>query len=496
MKALIERIGLLVRARYPVLQLVSHEEGRTDRALARVAEAEGLQLYRWSVTKGLRGPRGRVKDAADPVASLGALEQIKEPALFVFSDLHAHMGDAAVTRRVRDVARAVGQRRQALVLVGPSPHVPAELEKEVMLLDVPLPDRDEIGRLLQVLLRSQKITIPPDREERFVRGALGLTEEEAKRLYARILLSGGGFSEDDVRELVEEKRQVIRRSRFLEFWDASGGMGDVGGMDSLKTWLQQRRAGFSEKAREFGLPEPKGVFLLGVQGCGKSLMAKAVADLWQLPLLRLDVAAVFSSATGDEEQSLRQTIRVAESLAPAVLWIDEIEKGFAGRPDGGGDAFGTFLTWMQEKQKPVFVVATANEVRVLPPELLRKGRFDEIFFVDLPNVHERLSILEIHLRRRRREPDDYDLTQVAEESELFSGAELEQVVVSALFTAFSESRALTSHDLLDTCREMIPLAVTMDDRLKDLREWARPRARRASMDRRRVDFFQDWAEEA
>jgi len=494
MKALIQRIGLLVRARYPVLQLVTHEEARTDRALVRVAESEGLEVYRWSVTKGLRGPRGRVKDDADPVASLGTIEQIKEPALFILSDLHAHLLDASVTRRVRDVARVVGQRRQALVLLGPSPHIPAELEKAVMLLDVPLPDHDEIARLLEVLLRTQKLSIPPERFGRFVRGALGLTEEEAKRLFARILLSGGGFSEDDVRELVEEKRQVIRRSRFLEFWDSSGGMGDVGGMDSLKTWLQQRRAGFSSKAREFGLPEPKGVFLLGVQGCGKSLMAKAVADLWQLPLLRLDVAAVFSSATGDEEQSLRQTIRVAESLSPAVLWIDEIEKGFAGRPDGGGDAFGTFLTWMQEKQKPVFVVATANEVRVLPPELLRKGRFDEIFFVDLPNVHERLSILEIHLRRRGREPDDYDLTQVAEESELFSGAELEQVVISGLFTAFSESRALSSHDLLDTCREMIPLAVTMDDRLKDLREWARPRARRASMDRRRVDFFEDWGD--
>lgn len=495
MKSLIERIGLLVRARYPVLQLVTHEEARTDRALARVADAEGLQVYRWSVTRGLRGPRGRVKESAGPVAALGAIDHIKEPTLFIFSDLHGHLDDPAVTRRVRDVARSVGQRKQALVLLGPSPRIPPELEKEVMLLDVPLPDRDEIGRLLAVLLKTQKLEVPAERFERFVRGALGLTEEEAKRLFARILLSGGGFSEASLRELVEEKRQVIRRSRYLEFWDAAGGMGDVGGMDSLKSWLEQRRAGFSEKAREFGLPEPKGVFLLGVQGCGKSLMAKAVADLWHLPLLRLDVAAVFSSATGDEEQSLRQTIRVAESLAPAVLWIDEIEKGFAGRPDGGGDAFGTFLTWMQEKQKPVFVVATANEVRVLPPELLRKGRFDEIFFVDLPNVHERLSILEIHLKRRHRDPDDYELTQVAEESELFSGAELEQVVVSGLFTAFSENRALSSHDLVDTSREMIPLAVTMDDRLKDLREWARPRARRASMDRRRVDFFEEWSED-
>ncbi len=492
MKALLDRLALLVRARYPVVQLVTHEEARVDRALARIAEQEGLQIYRWSETRGLRGPRGRVKDSREAAAALGAIEHIKEPTLFVFNDLHAHLKDPMVLRRVRDAAHVVGPKRQALVLVGPSPRVPPDLDKEVLLLDVPLPGREEVGRLLAVLLKSQGIEVPPDRFEQFVKGALGLTEEEIKRLYARILLGGGGFGEGDLRELIDEKRQVIRRSRFLEFWDAAGGIGQVGGMDSLKRWLEQRRAGFSERARDFGLPEPKGVFLLGVQGCGKSLMAKAVADLWKLPLLRLDVAAVFSSGTGDEDQSLRETIRVAESLAPAVLWIDEIEKGFAGRQDGGGDAFGTFLTWMQEKQKPVFVVATANDVSSLPPELLRKGRFDEIFFVDLPNVHERLSILEIHLRRRARNPDHFDLTQVAEESERFSGAELEQVVISSLFSAFAEDRDLESHDLLDAVREMIPLAVTMDDKLKDLREWARPRARRASLDRQRVDYFADW----
>ena len=233
--------------------------------------------------------------------------------------------------------------------------------------------------------------------------------------------------------------------------------------------------------------------MLGVQGCGKSLMAKAVADLWRLPLLRLDVAALFQQG-GSEADSLRQTIRVAESLAPCVLWIDEIEKGFVERDGAAGEAFGTFLTWMQEKDQPVFVVATANEVRILPPELLRKGRFDEIFFVDLPNVHERLEILEIHLGRRGRDPERFDLTVVSEETERFSGAELEQVVVSGLFQAFADGREVDDDDLLDVAREMIPLAVTMDDRLKELREWARPRARRASTDRRRVDFFEEFEE--
>jgi hypothetical protein len=496
MKLLLERLGLLIRARYPVVQLVTHEEARADRAFEKVAGQEGMQVYRWSVTKGLRGPRGRVKESRDPASALGALEHVSEPTVFIFSDLHAHLDDPRVVRRVRDAARLVGGRRQVLLLVGPSSRLPPDLDKEVMLLDVPLPDREELARLLAVLLQSQDLDVPPARFERFVKGALGLTEEECKRLFARILISGGGFSKKDLRELVEEKRQVIRRSRFLEFWDAGDTGGQVGGMDSLKVWLGQRQAGFTLAARDYGLPEPRGVFLLGVQGCGKSLMAKAIADLWQLPLLRLDVAAVFTSSTGDAENSLRETVRVAESLAPAVLWIDEIEKGFNGADGGGGDAFGYFLTWMQEKSKPVFVVATANEVRLLPPELLRKGRFDEIFFVDLPNVHERLTIIDIHLRRRGRNPDDFDLTQVAEETEQFSGAELEQVVVSSLFSAFAEGREMNSHDLLDIGREMIPLAVTMDDRLKSLREWARPRTRRASLDRRRVDFFEEWEDVA
>jgi SpoVK/Ycf46/Vps4 family AAA+-type ATPase len=308
------------------------------------------------------------------------------------------------------------------------------------------------------------------------------------------MMTGSGFTEEDLGALVEEKRQAIRRSRYLEFWEAGVSVSQVGGLDALKGWLQARGRGFTDDARQFGLPQPKGLFLLGVQGCGKSLMAKAVADMWRMPLLRLDVAAVFSSGKGEDE-NLRATMRVAERLSPVVLWIDELEKGFMSMAQmGGGQAFGNFLTWMQEKESPVFVVATANDVRQLPPELMRKGRFDDIFFVDLPDAHERLQILEIHLRIRDRDPHAFDLTQVAEETDRFSGAELEQVVVSGLFQAFSEDRSLAFEDLVDAARETVPLAVTMDDHIKQLREWARPRARRASTDRHRVDFFEHWEE--
>jgi len=459
-----------------------------------LAAQEGCQLYRWRVTQGLTGPDGLVDGSTDLSGALAHLSSLSEPALFVLHDVHSNLEDPLVVRHLVDLAQVVGDRSQMVVLTGCRGRVPEGLEKEVTILDVPLPAREEIGRLLAALVKAEGIELPPERFWRFVDGSLGLTEREIKRLFARIVMSGNGFEEEDLRTLAEEKRQAIRRSRFLEFWDAGGRVGDVGGMDALKAWLHLRSRGFTEEARNFGLSQPKGLFLLGVQGCGKSLMAKAVADMWKLPLLRLDVAAVFQGL-GREDESLRETIRVAERLAPVVLWIDELEKGFLSMAEtGGGQAFSTFLTWMQEKSEPVFVVATANEVNALPPELLRKGRFDEIFFVDLPDVHERLQILEIHMRLRNRDPHAFDLTPIAEETDRFSGAELEEVVVSALFHAFSEKRELSFDDILDAARDMVPLAVTMDDRIKAIREWARPRARRASTDRRRVDFFENWEE--
>ncbi len=488
-----QQLALLGRARYPLVQLLTFEELRGERLVERTAQQLGVELWSWSRTDGLVGPPGPVAGTATAKAALVRLLQQTAPAVLLLRDLHAHVDDAEVVRLLRDLARVAGPRRQLVVLLGPVPVQPVELSKDLISIDLPLPDAAEVSGLLGALIKHQDLRLPPERLDRFVRGALGLTEEEIKRLFARILIGGGGFSEPDLAALIEEKRRVIRRSRYLELWEGGGAANEVGGMENLKRWLEQRAAGFDHAARQFGLPEPRGVFLLGVQGCGKSLMAKAVADMWRLPLLRLDVAAVFGSTGADQAQSLRETVKIAESLAPAVLWIDEIEKGFD-HEGSGGESFGYFLTWMQEKKKPVFVVSTANDVRHLPPELLRKGRFDEIFFVDLPGVHERLSVLEIHLRRRGRDPLGFDLVRVAEETERFSGAELEQVVVSGLFAAFAERSPLGTEHLLDSARETIPLAITMDDHLKALREWARPRARPASLDRRRVDYFEAWDE--
>ncbi len=496
MEELLARIPQLVAARYPLIWVQSAEEDRVERGIAKIATASGVQLYRWRSTSGMQlgvaADGVQLPETLTMIGGLAHISRVDGPAFFLFEDAAEHMGDASLVRRLRDLEPELEQRRQAIVFLSHTATVPRELEKDIAVLDAPLPDRKEIAKLLAVLLDRRQIAVPPERFDQFITASLGLTEKEIKRAYARMLLEGRQFEDKDVAALLEEKARMLRRSKFLEFIKPDMGMSQVGGLENLKDWLNERTPSFSDRARQYGLPEPKGLFLLGVQGCGKSLSAKAVADLWHLPLLRLDVATLFA---GRAEEGLGDTIRIAESLAPVVLWIDEIEKGFLSDGAGSGRVFGSFLTWMQDKQKPVFVVATANDVRALPPELLRKGRFDEIFFVDLPNVHERLQILEIHLRRKNRNPEDYDLLAVAEDTERYSGAELEQLVVAALFRGFSAGREMSQADLARVARDTIPLAVTMDDRLKELREWARPRARPASVDTRRVAFFADWSTE-
>lgn len=489
MDELLGRIPHLLAARYPLLWLVSPEEERVERGLERMAQANGLQVYRWRATTGLVAAGGlAVPETESALAALNVVDTLDGPALFVFEDPGSALRDELVVRRIRDLERELGARRQGLVVLSHKLDIPPELEKEVAVLDVPLPSRKEVAKLLALLLKSQKIELPVERFDQFVTASLGLTEKEIKRAFARVLLDGDRFADADVTLLLDEKARLLRKSRYLEFVKPEIGMSDVGGLGNLKDWLRQRAAAFSEQARQYGLPEPKGLFMLGVQGCGKSLAAKAVADLWRVPLLRLDVAALFE---GQAEEGLRSTVRIAESLAPVVLWIDEIEKAFL-QDAGGGRVFGAFLTWMQEKTRPVFVVSTANEVRGLPPELLRKGRFDDIFFVDLPTVHERLEILEIHVRRRGRSVEDFDLGLIAEETDRYSGAELEQLVIAAMFASFAAGRELRQEDLVRVVKDTIPLAVTMDDRLKELRDWARPRARPASVDTRRISFFEDW----
>ena len=491
-----EELSLIVRARYPMAYLVTWEERRAERGLRKLARQLDRPLWRWSASAGLDAP-GQPDESREPAALLRRLAAHTEPLIAVLYDLHAWLSDPLLVRQLRDMTADLASRRQCLILVSPTATVPRELEKDIVVVDLPLPQVKEIARLFHTLLRGEGLEVDVDLFERFVKASLGLTEEEIKRVYSKVLLQSGTFAEDQLAQVIAEKSQIIRRSEFLEFHDLADSFGDVGGLDNLKRWLEARERSFTERARQFGLPQPKGVFLVGVQGCGKSLTAKAVASLWRVPLLRLDVGALLASQ-GTTEEGLRNTIRIAESLAPTVLWVDEIEKGFAGVSSGSSDTaaatrvFGNFVTWLQEKKAPVFVVATANEVRNLPPELLRKGRFDEIFFVDLPNVHERQTILEIHLRRAGRAPAAFDTWALAEITEKFSGAELEQAVTAGLYEAFARDHEVQTSDIVRAVRATVPLAVTMDQQIKELREWARTRTRPATYDTRRIDFFEEW----
>jgi SpoVK/Ycf46/Vps4 family AAA+-type ATPase len=356
-----------------------------------------------------------------------------------------------------------------------------------------LPDHDDLSALLDEVdaelreFQQIDLSLDPVDRERILQAALGLTLSEAENVLAKIIVQKGRLSADDIPEIIAEKKQIVRKSGLLEFCAATETFEQVGGLENLKAWLGKRAAAFSAEARAFGLPAPKGILLLGVQGCGKSLCAKAVSRLWQLPLLRFDMGKMFNSLVGSSEENVRKAIAVAESVAPAVLWVDEIDKAFAGSQasgmaDGGTTArvFATFLTWLSEKTAPVFVVATANDISQLPPELLRKGRLDEIFFEPLPDLRERAEIFAIHLAKRARHPEAFDLNVLAAASIDFSGAEIEAVVIGALHDAFHERRELAQADLAANVRDTVPLARTMDEPLDRLRQWAKGRARDAS----------------
>jgi SpoVK/Ycf46/Vps4 family AAA+-type ATPase len=360
--------------------------------------------------------------------------------------------------------------------------LPNELQKDIAVVDFDLPSVEEIDKKLDEFIalnrQSGRITIDLSEQdkEKLVKAALGLTLQEAENAFARAMVDDGRLDVDDVDVILEEKRQIIRKSKILDFVKSDSSMEDVGGLENLKRWLDKRDKSWLDEAQRYSLPAPKGILMTGVPGCGKSLVAKAISKKWNLPLLRLDVGAIFSGLIGSSEENIRMAIRTAEAIAPSILWIDEIEKGFSGtssRGDSGtsGRVFATFLTWMQEKEKAVFVIATANNIDSIPPEMQRKGRFDEIFFLDLPTRRERTDIFRLHIKKRLTDADkevigDFKLDdeslveRLAEMTEGFVGAEIEHVVISALFEAFSENRAVRADDLENAIRNTVPLSVT------------------------------------
>ncbi len=496
-------LELLVRARYPVLYLVTGEELRALDLLNEVAARRNKKLHEWSCSTGLVPAGTNIQSrkplnpaTRDPLIALDHVLELVDPALFVFKDFHPFLSRSqpAVIRRLKDIALHLKHSLKTLVILSPVLEVPPELEKEITVLHLPLPDPTELGALLDQIvgeLQSRhEVTVDLDDagRTRLLQAASGLTLAEAENVFARIIVQDGRLSGEDVNAVFAEKRQIVRKSGLLEYIAHGEHFGRVGGLDLLKDWLTKRGAAFTPEARAFGLPVPRGVLLLGVQGCGKSLCAKAVSALWQLPLLRFDMGRMFGSLVGSSEENMRRAIALAEGVAPAVLWVDEIDKAFAGSQgsgsaDGGTTArvLGTFLTWLSEKSAPVFIVATANDISHLPPELLRKGRLDEIFFIDLPAEPERAEILRVHLAGRGRDPDHYDIPVLAAAATDFSGAELEEAINSALFDAYYGNTEVTTEHILIALQATVPLARTMDEQIRRLRHWADGRARRASL---------------
>ncbi|MCS6777686.1 MAG: AAA family ATPase [Chloroherpetonaceae bacterium] len=484
----------LIRARYPIIYIVSWEEKRVEDALRAIAQARGKKIFFWTITQGMvLNPNHRDNATRDPLAALDFVMDSRDQALFVLKDYHAFITDVTVTRRLRDLTVALKTSYKTLLILSPILKLPTELEKEVTVVDYGLPDIEDLDRILESIIQAVKdnpqvnTQLTEFERDQILKAAQGLTASEAENVLAKSLVEKQRF---DVDVILSEKEQIIRKSGILEYYPFNEQIGDVGGLDLLKDWMEKRTVAFTEKARDFGLPAPRGVLLLGVQGCGKSLSAKAIGALWRLPLLRLDVGRIFGGIVGQSEENMRKAIRVAESVSPAILWIDELEKGFSGtqssaQSDGGTTSrvFGTFLSWMQDKKAATFVVATSNDVKSLPPELLRKGRFDEIFFIDLPSEAERREIFRIHLKKRRRNPDDFDLDALAAATPGFSGAEIEAAVVEALYDAFDETRDLTTEDILKAARNTFPLSMTMRERIEELREWAATRARPASSEK-------------
>ena len=437
---------------------------------------------------------GSIYNTREPVQALANMESMTVEAVFILKDFHRHMDDAVVVRRLRDVGQKFSTNRRTVVITAPEITVPAELTKLVEYFDLPLPDHDRLHEIVHDTFsrfsktHTLKLQLDAAGVDAMSANLRGLTEEEAERAISQALVTRYALCPETVTDVLEAKKQLLRHSGMLEFIEASDNMASIGGLENLKHWLAQRRGAWEDSAREFGLEPPHGVIILGVQGCGKSLCARAVAGEWQLPLVKFDTSTVYDKYIGETEKRIRKVFQVAEGLAPCVLWIDELEKVFAGSgPDSASADAGvssrllaSFLSWMQDRKSPVFVAATCNNVTVLPPELIRKGRFDELFFVDLPNQAERKQIFSIQLAKRKRNPGDFDLEKVATAANGYSGAEIDAAVQGALYAAYSDKKQLTSQSLIDALSQTVPLSTTRAEEIAALREWARTRAVSAS----------------
>lgn len=498
------KIARLIRARYPIVAVQSHEENRVGEHILAIAQAQSKTLYTWTVSQGIQQvhpePEAQMDGGAtmDPVAALqyvlgNGTPTDEEPngpaAIYLFKDMHPFVSgeraDHVVIRALRDVAAALIKRHQTVILLSPQIQISGDLEKDVVVVDFPLPTPVELAEQVENFIANlpERVDCRLNGGSRDVIRALqGLTAVEADAVLAQAVIALGHLDIDAIPFILEAKAEIIRQSGALEYYPEQTTYSDIGGLDLLKAWCRESEIAFTDEAQAYGVEPDRGMLIVGVPGCGKSLTAKAVAGGTR-PLLRLDVGALFGSLVGQSEAQTRSALKIAEAVAPCILWIDEIEKALGssgGEMDGGTSVrvLGTILTWMEETKAPVFIVATANDIDSLRPELIR--RFSEVFFVDLPNSDERAEILAIHLNKRKRNPENFDLGRVVKATQTFTGSELEKIVQGALRRAFANGKQeITDDDLVTVAEAMVPLATTMSAGIAQMREWA-TRARPAS----------------
>lgn len=502
-----KKLSHLLKARFPFIYIATYEEERATKYIKSIVTSKTQikytrEVFIWTQATGLKIGNDTLLNTTNPNKLIEYIEKYDKDAVFILYDFHVFFGikhksaDSTIVRALRDLIPTLktSKARKNIIFISPDLVIPDTLQKDIVIYDFPLPKlediKEKLNRMLSVNRRIDTDELTDEDKDKLCKAALGLTMQEAENAFALAMVQDGTLNKSDIQIILEEKMQVIRKTGLLEYVQSDMGINDIGGLDNLKKWLLKRNNSWSEKAKKYCLPAPKGVLVTGIPGCGKSLTAKAMSTIWQLPLLRLDLGKIFSGLVGSSEENMRKAIATVEAVAPSILWVDEIEKGLNGvgsSNDSGVSSriFGTFLTWMQEKTAPVFVIATANDISKLPPELLRKGRFDEIFFVDLPTLNERKEIFKVHLSKRLKDaevcgnikPDDEKfINLLAQKTEGFIGSEIEQVVISALCDAFFENRALETNDFEKAIKNTVPLSTTQKEQILAIREWANVRA--------------------
>ena len=477
-----DELALFLKARYPIIYINTVEEDRVEYVIRKNVKTNlNRSIYSWDFVDGYtNNPNNEGFAKRNPLQALELVERLntETPAIFLLKDFNRFLTDLSISRKLRNISRILKLQPKTIIIIGSDLTIPLELQDLITVIQFQLPLEEEISQELNRLINSLNIKIDSQLFENLTNACQGLSLERIRRVLSKIIASYKTIDENSIGVLLSEKKQIISQTEILEYSSVTEKIDNLGGLDNLKDWLKKRKTAFSIQASNYGLPTPRGLLLIGIQGTGKSLAAKAIANDWQLPLLKLDVGKLFGGIVGESESRLRQMINVAETISPCILWIDEIDKAFS-NTDSKGDSgtsnrvLATFTSWLSEKTKPVFVISTANNIDLLPLEIIRKGRFDEIFFLDLPKQEEREEIFKIHLQEfRPKSWEDFDYSLLAESSDSFSGAEIRQTIIEGMYHAFYEKREFTTNDICSALDELIPLAHLESEQMLRLQDWA------------------------